>query len=159
MGGTQDPMAPREPTPQPPAAPAAPAGPNALDTLVASMSRVELLVLAAGALMVLIDVLSWFVEGFGVSNVIFIAAALGVALVLLRKSLPTGVAPIYWALLFLIAATIAIMGARGLILDVLFVLRPPIGASPAFLLDFVALLAATAAAAWAAYMMWRGRTA
>ncbi len=166
MGGMQDPPPPATPTTTtaPATAPAvAPAtarsGPNALDTLVASMSRVELLVLAGGALLILLDVLGWFVSGFGVNNVAVAAALVGVVLVLTRKSPPSGVGAIYWAILFLVALVAAAMGLRGLILDVLFVLRPPAGASPAFLLNLVGLIVATAAMAYAAYLMWRGRSA
>jgi hypothetical protein len=155
MGGMQDPA----PQPAPSSAPAASTAPSALNTFVASMSRVELLVLAGGALMLLLDFIGWFVSGFGVSSVAVAASVVGVVMVLLRKAPPSGTAAIYWAILFLVALVAAFMGARGVIVDLLFVFRPPAGASPALLINLLALVVASAAMAWAAMLMWRGRSA
>ena len=141
-----------------PAAPA-PAAPSAINTFVASMSRAELAVLIGGGLIVLIDVIFWFVDGYGLNSAFFGAGGLAALLVLARRSLPAAVSGIYSALLFALAAGVALMGARNAILDVLFIARPPGGASATFMLGFVGMLVATAAMAYAAFLMWKGRSA
>jgi hypothetical protein len=151
--------APQQPAPSTPAQPAAKAGPGPLDALLASMSRAELAILAGAALLILLDVISWFASGFGFTNIIVAGALVSALLILARNSLPAAVAGAYPALLFVFALMTALMGARTAILSLLQILQPPAGASPEFLLNFVGLLAGSAAIAYGVFMLWKGRSA
>lgn len=160
MGGTQDPAPPPAyGTPGSPPPPAAPSGPSAMDTFIASMSRNELLLLAGAALMVIVDVLFWFLDGYGVSNTIFAAAAVVVVLVLARKSLPAALASMHGGLLLFLGIWLTVLGVRNFVLDVLIFASARSGGAAMFLLGMVAMLVATALVAYATWMMWRGRSA
>jgi hypothetical protein len=135
----------------------APASPMA--SFVGSMSRAELAILAGAALLILLDVISWFASGFGFTNIIVAGALISAVLILARTNLPAAVGGAYPALLFVFALMTALMGARTAILSLLQILQPPAGASPEFLLNFVGLLAGTAAIAYGVFMLWKGRSA
>jgi hypothetical protein len=141
-----------------PVAPA-PVAPSATSRFVAALSRAELAILGGGALLLLVDFLSWFGVLTGYAHAIVAFAALATVLVLLRNSLPAAVAAAYPALLFVSALAVAVMGARSVILFALEILQPPVGASPAYLLNFVAVVAGTAAVAYGVYLLWKGRGA
>jgi hypothetical protein len=133
-----------------------PAAPNPMSTMLAGLSQAELIMLAGGAAIVVLDILLWFVSGYSFSVIILAGAALAVVLILLRSKLTSGLATNYTALLLVIAIVVAFMGARNLILDVLNLGRGSgLGTSAMYLLGMLVVAGGSAAIAFGGWQLWR----
>lgn len=163
MGGNQEPMTP-PPASTPPASPppapvpASPAGPSPLDNLVASMGLSQLLVVGGALVLVGVDlVLGWLAQQYFIGDMLWFA---GLAIVLaflfnrrMAAMLPFG----YQTVLLVGGAIIAIVGLRGVILDILSFVRAPGAWDAIELLGLVLYTAAVLAVAWGTWLLMRGR--
>ena len=171
-GSTPPPPPPSGPPPSPPrpatapafpatgsdAATAAPARTSPVAALIASLSQAEQLILGGSLLIVLVDlVFVIIVRGYSFSDVVWAAAAAALFVAWLHRRSP-GVLPLrYETALLILAALAAVIAARKILSDLLFVLRPPIGADAAFMLGMLGLAVGAAAMAMGAWRLARGR--
>jgi hypothetical protein len=132
------------------------AAPSTAASFVGSMSRAELAILGGGALLLLLEVIGWFVGGFGLSLVIVAGAAVGVILVLLRGSLPASISSSYTALLFAFGLLTVVPGVDVFIRGLLDIMRSG-GPGVGYLLNWLGLGVGVAAIAFGVYLLLRGR--
>jgi hypothetical protein len=132
------------------------AAPSAASSFVGSLSRAELALLGGGALILLLELIGWFVGGFGLSLVIVGAAGVLVAMVLLRGSLPGSISGSYAPLLFAFGVLAVIPGADVFVRGLLDIARTG-GVGVEYLLNWLGLGAAVVAIAFGVYLLLRGR--
>lgn len=159
MGGTQDPTPPPAPAaPGNPSPAAAPAGPNALDNLVAAMGMSQLLMVGGALLLLGVDiVLGWLARQYYVGDALWLGAVLIVLGYFLSRRAPAMLPFSYQALLSGGALIIAIVGVRGIVLDLISVLTVPGAWDAIELIGLVLYAVGIVAVAWGAWMMMRGR--
>jgi hypothetical protein len=162
MSGQQMPNPPAGGPPPPPpggSTSSAPPQPSALNSMVASMSQWELFVIIGALVLVLGDLVFGIVlRDFYAGDLTWLAAA--VALVAFFANRRTaGSVPMYGNLMLLAAAAIALVGARDLVIEVLYVLRTLNNVDATYLIGFVIWAIGLALVAWGGWLLWRSRSA
>lgn len=154
--------APAMPPPPAPAAPA-PAAPaparSPMSGMLASMSQAEML-MAGGAVLILLTDLVFVIFGdYSFSTVAWGAAAVALILILAngRASAINFSRSTYQALLIVLGMLALVVGVRELIRDLVFI--PGRNLSVSFLLGMVGLYVGVALMGFAAWQLWRGRSA
>ena len=152
--------APEQPMPppqQPSQPPAAPAQPSAIATLISAMSRWEQLTVAGALVIVLGDLLFGIIlREFYAGDLLWIAAA--VALVAFAANRRATV-PLYFNLMLLAGGIVALLGARELVIELLFILRNFADVSAVYLIGFIVWTAGLVLMAWGAWLTWNSRDA
>lgn len=129
-----------------------------LDRLMASMSRAEMLILVGALVVIAVDmVFGILIRSYMVSGVVWAAAAALVALAILLRRAPNALPVPYRSLLVAVAGLGVLVAGRDVLADLLHILRPPMGADPAFVLGFVGLVAGAAAMAAGVWFLLAGR--
>jgi len=149
-----DPMAP--PAGQPPAP--APATSPQMPSFLASLGRAELFMAAGAALLVLTDLYAIFFA-YGVSNVVWVAAAASLVIVLMHARMPASVMANYRPILILLGTIVVLLGLRAVLVDLVFIATPPAGLSVARLLGMVGYYVGVVLMGFGAWRLWKGMPA
>ena len=120
---------PQNTAPAPPPAPpttTASSGP-AMPGMLASLSQPELFVAAGAALLVLTALLFTVIAGYGISDLVLVAATFALVAVLRHRQLPLVIASNYKAMLFAVGALLVVVALRNVLNDVVYIATPPAG--------------------------------
>jgi hypothetical protein len=149
---------PDQPAPPPPPAQPVPPATTAASSMFATFSRAELLLGAGGLLIVATDIVFGMFGPYSFSNVIWVAAAVGVLAIVLvrfaRMALPFG----YESVLVIAGLVAVISGVRDFVYDVLYLSRPG-NTSVGYVLGMVALYVGIGLMGAGAWLLWRRRAA
>ena len=145
--------------PSPPPPPPAAARPSPLAGLLSSLSQAEQLILGGALLVLLVDlVFGIVIRAYIISDVVWAAAAGALMVAWLHRRSPAMLPLRYETVLLVLAALAAIVAARKVLSDLLFVLRPPIGADGTFVLGMLGLAVGAAAMGAGVWLLARDRT-
>jgi hypothetical protein len=129
-----------------------------VNSLKASMTRSEMLILGGAIVVIAVDlVFGILIRSFMVSGVVWAAAAAVVGLAVVQRRAPNALPLPYRSLLVGAAGIGVLVAGRDVLADAVHILRPPMGADPAFVLGFLGLLAGAAAMAAGVWMLISGR--
>jgi hypothetical protein len=129
-----------------------------IDRLTASMSRAEMLILGGALLIIAVDLaFGILIRSFIVSGVLWAAAAALLALAVLQRRAPRALPVPYRSLLVGVAGVGVLVAGRDVLADLVRILRPPVGADPAFVFGFIGLVAGAAAMAAGVWLFLAGR--
>ncbi|MEX2548383.1 MAG: hypothetical protein WD830_11440 [Chloroflexota bacterium] len=127
--------------------------------MLASMSRPELFIAAGAALLVITALLFTVVAGYGVSDLVLVAAVFALVAVLRHRQLPQVIASNYQALLFAVGALLVVVAGRNLLNDLVYIATPPAGITVPRLTGMLGFYIGVALVGFGAWQLWKGRKA
>jgi hypothetical protein len=134
------------------------ATPPALTHLLDSLSAAEKLVLGGALVIIAVDVIfGILIRGYLIPDLVWAAAALTIALAFVQRRSPTVLPVPYRTLLVAVAGVGVLVAARHVVIDALHILRPPMGADPAFVVGFLGLVVGGSAMAMGVWRLLTGR--
>lgn len=146
------------PPPEQPAA-SAPSAPRSspLDGLVASMGLSQLLIVGGAAVLVVIDlVLGLVLREFFIGDAMWLGAA-GILLAFAVGRRAPGLLPMAYERVLLVGGLIvAIVGARGILFDVVSLVRSPSAWGAMEIIGLLGYIVAVLAVAWGVWQLARG---
>ncbi|CAN5833936.1 hypothetical protein BH24CHL6_BH24CHL6_13130 [soil metagenome] len=120
------------------------------------MGLAQLLIVGGAALIVALDlILGVVLRLYSAPAVVWAASATILLAFFLSRRAPALLPARYQTLLILLAAVVALVAARSLLVDVFAFLRPPLGLSATGMLGLLAFSGAAALMAWGAWQMSR----
>ena len=125
---------------------------------MSSMSQTDMLIAAGAALLVLTDLYAIFFA-YGVSNVVWVAAAASLVIVLMHARMPASVMANYRPILILLGTIVVLLGLRAVLVDLVFIATPPAGLSVARLLGMVGYYVGVVLMGFGAWRLWKGMPA
>ena len=153
---------PQQPAPEPQMSPPpqptpAPSQASAMSSMVSSMSQWELFLVGGALLVVLGDLLfGILLREFYAGDVLWISAAVVLIAFAANRRAP-GTVPMYSNVMLLAGAVVALLGAREIIIEVLFALRNLDRLASVYLIALVVWVVAIALMAWGTWLAWRSR--
>ena len=129
-------------------------------TLMASLTTAEKLILGGAVVIVLVDLIfAIIIQQYSFSILLWVAAVGGLAVAFARRRIPRVLPAPYERLLLVVGGLAVVVGAREIVFDLFRILRPPLGASPAYILGFIGLVVGVAAMGYGAWLIWRDSSA
>jgi hypothetical protein len=152
------PATPPPAAPPPSAPPPSPGAPSPVSTFMASLSQAEMFILGGAALLFLVDlILGVLLDARYIGDVIWLLAAITLVVAFIQRRSPRLLPASYETILLILGALVAVSAVREIVVDLLFFLRPPAGASIAFVLRLVGLVVGAGAMGWGAWLLARSR--
>ena len=128
-----------------------------MPAFIAALTRTELFMVAGSALILLTDLIFIPLSGYGVSMIMWAAAAIAVAAVLLKNRLPAAVAANYKPLLIGLGALISLLAVRFLVGDLVWLGANPSRIDGEYLLGMIGVYSGSALVAFATWQLFKGR--
>jgi hypothetical protein len=138
-------------------APAQPA-PSPLDNLVASMGTAQLLIVGGAAVLVVVDLLfGVLLREYFIGDAMWLGAGGILLAFLVGRRMPNMLPMAYERVLLVGGLIVAIVGARGIIFDVVSLVRSPSAWNAMEIIGLLAYIAAVLAVAWGVWQLAKGQ--
>jgi hypothetical protein len=128
-----------------------------MPAFVSAMSRTEMFLAGGSALILLTDLIFIFISGYSVSSLMWAAAALLLAAILLKKRLPASLLANFNWLLLGLAGVIVLIGIRWFIGDLVWIATRIGRLDGPYLLGMIGVYAGAALVGLGAWQLWKGR--